>query len=114
MIFKKVIDGAGFLIGEAASAITDIPSNIVKREKKEILAIIKAESLTCTSSSCNCLATPLYTTRDKYKCIGCDRQFADTNHNIKNTVEAKYRGNDKESIYNSRVEYLTLLHRAKK
>ncbi len=112
--FDRVALGAMTVIESAASGISNISDNIINSEKKIVHKTIKEESLTCTSEGCNCLAVPLYTTINKYKCTSCDRQFADADHKIKYTIESKFNGNDKEEIYGSCVEDLVLLQKNNK
>jgi len=58
-----------------------------KKEKNIIMTIIRSESISC--NRCDNLAAPIYNTRNKYKCTGCGRQFANSKHDIAKCVEGR-------------------------
>jgi len=52
----------------------------INDENQKMLQILDSESLTCTS--CNNIAYPVWSSKNKYRCTECDRRFSNINHNL--------------------------------
>ncbi|WP_128690948.1 hypothetical protein [Chromohalobacter israelensis] len=71
----------------------------MKRLKKAV-AIIRDESLTC--AKCEALSVPIKGTHNKYRCLECNRQFANTKHDVGSMLSR----NDCAEFYDKAVSHL--------
>lgn len=61
---------------------------------------ISAESITC--KRCHFLSVPIYDSSNKYLCVNCKNQFANTKHNIRDWL-ISYLQSDTKRYYDEAV-----------
>jgi DNA-directed RNA polymerase subunit RPC12/RpoP len=85
-----------FLKGAISSGV----DSIREANKNRVKQLVLDESVSC--NKCNSLAVPLYESENKYRCVGCGRQFSNSKHNLARKIRTEF-GRDMKISYRKAV-----------
>lgn len=85
--------------------LVDTYKSVSKQEDENRINSLKNllvnEALSC--AKCNSLSVPIYSTANKYRCVGCGRQFSGSYHHIHVRIESRYHS-ESTKFYRLAVE----------
>lgn len=93
------------MIGKFFSTVKEGVNLFLEKKERERIGLVRGvlvrESVSC--AKCDALSAPLSGTKDKYRCVKCGRQFANTTHRIDNIIRAAFTAHKQGDFYKSQI-----------